>query len=181
MSPSDDVRALLTPSDDPEAQRRLSALLQAVAHRALRRERSGSLETTDLANEVYLRLAEDVGREIEDLPHLRRLVARVTRNVLVDRARTRNALKRGGDRVRVTWTEADHASDDLRVDVLALHHALEKLRALDPRAAEIVELRVFGGATATEAGDAVGVSRATVQAEWSFALTWLRKALSRGA
>ena len=102
---------------DPDAQRQLTDLLAAAAHRALRRERHASLETTDLANEVYLRIASDRDRGIEDAAHLRRFIARVTRNVLVDRARTRNAEKRGGGQVQVTWTEADHATDGLQVIV----------------------------------------------------------------
>lgn len=178
-SPPQSLGALLRSSlDDPASQRALEALLTRMAHRALRGERQHSLETSDLAHEVYLRLAADGARDFEDPGHLRRFVARVTRNVLVDRARRRKAEKRGGQQVRVTYHEAEHVSGQLQLDVLALHQALERLHAVDPRAAEVVALRAFGGATAEETAESLGISRATVQAEWAFALTWMRKALS---
>ena len=165
---------------DPAAHHALLEALHRVAHVALARERHASIETTDLAHEVLLRMAGTDEVPLHDAQNLRRFVARVTRNVLVDRARKRNAAKRGGDEVRVTYTDAAHGTVGLEVDVLALHHALDRLRALDARTADIVELRVFGGASAEEVGGMLGVSRATVQNEWAFALTWLRKALSEG-
>jgi RNA polymerase sigma factor (TIGR02999 family) len=176
----DDLHALLAASrDDAAAQQELEALLHDAARYALRREPGSSLETLDLANEVYLRLARDASRSLADRAHLRRLVSRVTRNVLVDRARRRGTHKRGGGLVQVTYTENELTSAPLQVDVMDLHAALERLRGHDARAADVVELRVFGGATAAEVGEALGLARATVQVEWSFALRWLRRTLSR--
>ncbi|MEN0064594.1 MAG: ECF-type sigma factor [Myxococcota bacterium] len=173
-----DLRALLSQGRDlPLSSSALLGVLQHAAHRALRRERANSLETGDLANEVFLRLVEGQSLSIEDHQHLRRLVAYVTRHVLVDRARARKADKRGGNLVRVTYSERDLAEDGVDIDVLTLHALLDRLATLDPRVAEIVELRVFGGSTAHEVAQALAISRATVQSEWAFALTWLRKHL----
>lgn len=155
-------------------------LLRQAAHRALVRERAGSIETGDLAGEVYLRLATGQDLAIDDMVHLKRLVARVTRHVLVDRARRRGAARRGADPVRVTYSERGLAEAGLDLDVLTLHVLLERLGQLDSRAAEIVQMRVFGGASAREVAEALEVSRATVQSDWAFALTWLRKQLAAG-
>lgn len=174
-----DLSALLRRSETHiEDQEVLFELLRGSAHRALAREGGSSLETTDLAHEVYLRLATGQALEVSDAAHLRRLVARVTRHVLVDRARGRRADKRGGRDVRVTYTEEGLSAGELDVDVLDLHLALERLETLDVRAAEVVVLRVFGGAPAGETASILGVSRSTVQSEWAFALTWLKKELS---
>ena len=178
MEPVDLSVLLSAAPDDARDQQVLLELLQQAAHRALARERTSSLETGDLANDVYLRLSTGQGLQVADELHLRRLVARVTRNVLVDRARQRRSDKRGGAAVRVTYTERKLADDGVDVDVLTLHDLLGRLEQLDARTAEIVQLRVFGGVTAQETASALGLSRATVQSEWAFALTWLRKQLS---
>ncbi len=178
MKPTE-IHALLR-SDRPRDQQSLLQALRQAAHRALRRERASSLQTADLANEVYLRLVGGQALEVHDQAHLRRLLARVARHVLVDRARERRAAKRGGAAVRITYTERRLADDGLELDVLALHEALDQLGELDARVAQIVEMRVFGGCSAADLATALGVSRATVQSEWAFALTWLRKQLADG-
>ncbi|MEO0602475.1 MAG: ECF-type sigma factor, partial [Myxococcota bacterium] len=149
-----DLQALLGRTDrTPAEEEALMTLLRTAAHRALARERPGSLETGDLAGDVYLRLATGCDLTIEDALHLRRLVARVTRHVLVDRARRRGAERRGADPVRVTYSERQLADDGLDLDVLALHALLDRLGELDPRAAEIVQMRAFGGASAREVAE----------------------------
>jgi RNA polymerase sigma factor (TIGR02999 family) len=100
------------------------------------------------------------------------------RRVLVDHARTRRALKRGGGGTQVTLSEAHHAvaaSDD--VDVLALDDALARLATMDPRKARLVELRYFAGLTIPEAAETLGISLATVGREWAVARMWLRREL----
>jgi RNA polymerase sigma factor (TIGR02999 family) len=96
--------------------------------------------------------------------------------VLVDHARTRLAEKRGGALQRVTLSDVG-ASNEPDVDVLALHDALERLAALDPDQARLVELRYFGGLGIEETAEALGVSPATVKREWAVARAWLRREL----
>jgi RNA polymerase sigma factor (TIGR02999 family) len=106
------------------------------------------------------------------------VAARVMRRVLVDHARRRGARKRGGGLRHVTLDEAlDPGAREVSHDVLHLHEALERLAELDARGARVVELRVFGGLTADEAAAALGVSKRTVDSDWSVARMWLAREL----
>ncbi|MEN0065680.1 MAG: ECF-type sigma factor [Myxococcota bacterium] len=176
------LRVLRGELADPEPERELHEILRREAYFALGRERPGhSLQTTSLAHEAYMRLVGSETLELVDRAHLRRLIAKVTRQVLVDHARRKRAEKRGGDPLRVSLHDR-HAEDAaVDIDTLALNQALEQLEQLDPRAAKVVELRAFGDATAEEVAAVLSVSRATVQSEWRFALTWLRKQLASEA
>jgi RNA polymerase sigma-70 factor (ECF subfamily) len=103
------------------------------------------------------------------------------RRILVDHARAQHAAKRGGNMQQITLSDANPAfaaHDDHSVDLLALHEALEKLAALDPDQARLVELRYFGGLNIEETAEALGVSPATVKREWATARAWLRRELS---
>jgi len=147
--------------------------LHRLAARYLRGERRGhTLQPTALVNEAYVRL---IGSDVDyaDRVHFLAVAANVMRRVLVDHAKARNALKRGGDQLRVTLTDAKVGSIDAPPDVLALDEALERLAALDERKSRAIELHFFGGLTYDETAEALGVSVATVNRELHFAKAWL--------
>jgi RNA polymerase sigma factor (TIGR02999 family) len=111
--------------------------------------------------------------------HFHGVAAQMMRRVLVDHARARLAGKRGGALQRVSLAGLGAAAaDDADLDVLALHDALERLAALDPEQARLVELRYFGGLGIEETAEALGVSPATVKREWAVARAWLRRELA---
>jgi RNA polymerase sigma factor (TIGR02999 family) len=156
--------------------------LRRIAAGALRAERSGhTLQPTALVHEAYLRLADQKDVRWQNRAHFLGCAAQVMRHVLVDAARARRAGKRGGDAARVTLTDALGVAAEARgLDVVALDDALRALAALDARQARVVELRYFGGLSIGEAAEVLGVSPATVSADWAVARTWLRREL-RGA
>ena len=155
------------------------AELRRQARRALRREGLGhTLQPTALVHEAWLRLDDQHGARWESRGQFLAVAAQMMRRVLVDHARTRRALKRGGGATQVTLGHAEHAVPGTdRVDVLALDDALARLAALDPRKARLVELRYFAGLSIPEAAAALGVSLATVGREWAIARMWLRREL----
>jgi RNA polymerase sigma-70 factor, ECF subfamily len=152
--------------------------LRRLARAQLRRDQAGhSLQPTLLVHEVYLRM---VNAEIDwrDRTHFLSVAARVMRRILVEHARARRARKRGGDDVRVTLSSDVAAADSSPIDVLALDSAMERLRGLDARQAEVVELCYFGGLTYPEIGEVLGISEATVDRDLRHARAWLRRELS---
>lgn len=155
------------------------AELRRQAQRALRREAEGhTLQATALVHEAYLRPAGQHPKQWEGRTQFFGVAARCMRQVLVDAARARKAAKRGGGHV-VTLADADAAgAPETGLDVLALDEALERLAAMDPEQARLVELRYFAGLTIDDTAAALGVSPATVSREWSVARRWLRRELS---
>jgi RNA polymerase sigma-70 factor, ECF subfamily len=155
------------------------AELRRQAKIALRREGEGhTLQPTALVHEAWLRLDGQHGARWESRTQFLAVAAQMMRRVLVDHARTRRALKRGGGGTQVTLGHADRAvaaSDE--VDVLALDEALARLAILDARKARLVELRYFAGMSIPEAAEALGISQATVGREWAVARMWLRREL----
>jgi RNA polymerase sigma factor (TIGR02999 family) len=155
------------------------AELRRQAARALRREGEGhTLQATALVHEAWLRLDGQHDARWESRTQFLAVAAQMMRRVLVDHARARRALKRGGGGTQVTLGDAGHAVasvDD--VDVLALDEALARLATMDPRKARLVELRYFAGMSIPEAATALGVSLATVGREWAVARMWLRREL----
>jgi RNA polymerase sigma factor (TIGR02999 family) len=152
--------------------------LRRLARAQLRREQPGhSLQPTVLVHEVYLRL---VKAEVDwrDRTHFLSVAARVMRRILVEYARAKRAHKRGGPDQRVTLTSTIAARDDSPVDVLVLDAAIERLRQLDPRQADVVELCYFGGLTYAEIGEVHGISEATVDRDLRHARAWLRRELA---
>jgi RNA polymerase sigma-70 factor, ECF subfamily len=154
--------------------------LRRIAARYVSRERPGqTLQATALVNEAFVRLAHERPREFQNRTHFLAIAALSMRQILVQRARARNAAKRGGSPKQVTLNDdvgaAVHRPGD--VDIEALDEALTRLAQLDPEQARIVELRYFGGLTIEETADAVGVSPATVKREWAMARAWLKQAL----
>jgi RNA polymerase sigma factor (TIGR02999 family) len=158
--------------------------LRRLAAHYLRRERPGqTLQATALVHEAFVRLSEEHGRPWRNRTHFLAIAALSMRQILVERARARNAEKRGGGAERITLEESllpDRAGDDPGgVDVLALDEALTRLAALDPAHAKVVELRYFGGLTVEETAEAMEISPATVKRHWAIARAWLRRELSR--
>lgn len=152
--------------------------LRRLARRYLRGERCNhTLQPTALVNEAYLCLARQDGVAWQNRTHFLAIAARTMRHVLVDHARERAALKRGGDRKRVTlhsWVRVQERD----VDVTALDEALARLDAFDPRGCRVVELRYFGGLTIEETAEVLSVSPATVKRHWTVAKAWLYRELS---
>ena len=154
--------------------------LRRIAGRQMGRERADhTLQPTALVHEAYLRLFETPRLEVNDRAHFLALAARVMRRLLINHAEARNAAKRRGDAPHITLSSAmDVASEEPPVDVVLLDAALQRLAELDPRAAEIVEMRYFGGMTVDEVAAAMDLSPATVKREWTTARAWLRRELS---
>ena len=154
--------------------------LRLLAGRYLARERKGqSLQATGLVHEAYLRLFKDKDLKWQNRPHFMAIAARSMREILVERARARDASKRGGNRVRVTLDDALAPLSQTPIEVLALNEALDRLAMLDEQQARIVELRFFGGLTVEEAADVLGVSPATVKRGWTAARAWLYREITR--
>ena len=155
--------------------------LRRLAAGYMRREPGGhSLQPTALVHEAYLRLVDQQKVKWRNRAHFYGVAASMMRRILVDDARARQADKRGGGWERVTLAEDLTPAASRDVGVLALHEALERLAAFDPQQERIVELRYFGGLTIEEVAEVVGISRATVNREWTIAKAWLRGNLSPG-
>jgi RNA polymerase sigma factor (TIGR02999 family) len=167
---------------DRAAQERLVPLVEATIRRLVRSERrrlpaGSSLETTAVVDEVVLRM---LGREasLESRAHFYNVAALAVRSVLVDHARRRRAERRGGKQRRVPLDDSLAWFEEQRLDVLALHEALDRLEALDERKARIVLLRFFAGRTLPEVAGLTSLSLATVEREWTAARAWLLAALA---
>ena len=148
--------------------------LRRVARHQMRRERPGqTISSTGLVHEAWLRLSAAAHLSPQNRAHFLAIAANAMRQILVERARARHAAKRGGHRQQVTLDETSLAADAPAVDVLAVDTALDKLAALDPGQARLVELRYFGGLSIEETAEALGLSPATVKRRWSSARAFL--------
>jgi len=164
--------------------------LRRQAQLVLRRENEGhTLQTTGLVHEAWLRLDAQRGARWESRAQFFAVAAQMMRRVLVDHARSRRALKRGGAPAQITLgaIEREEVVPDAAamqgssldaVDLLALDDALARLAVLDPQKARLVELRYFAGLSILESAEALGVSPATVGREWAVARMWLRRELA---
>lgn len=174
-----------TMSGEVDAERALCSIiheeLHRIAERLMAHERDDhTLQPTALVNEAYLRIAESATDDPACRDHFLALAARVMRHVLVDHARGRNRLKRGGGagaRVSLTMAEGDRPRETETEELLALHEAMAKLESLDPRKARLVELRFFGGLNEADAARILGISRATASTDWRFTRAWLAREL----
>lgn len=152
--------------------------LNRLAHRYLRRERPDhSFQTNDLVNEAYLRLVDHKGMRWQNRAHFYAVCAQAMRRILVDRARARSSIKRGGGLQLVDLDEANIALEQQAAELVALDDALTDLAALDRRKAQVVEMRYFGGMSVAETAEALDVSAVTVMREWSTAKAWLLQTL----
>jgi RNA polymerase sigma factor (TIGR02999 family) len=148
--------------------------LRRLAHRNLSRESTGrTLTTTELVHEAYLKLIDQTRVEWAGRSHFMGVAAIAMRRILVDRARTRRRLKRGGTSVRIPLENVDLTADERADLVVALDEALERLRALDERQMRVVECRFFGGMTEDETADALGIGARTAKRDWAKARSWL--------
>jgi RNA polymerase sigma factor (TIGR02999 family) len=164
--------------------------LRTQARRYLRNERSGlTLQSTALVHELYLRLTKADEVDWQDRVHFFALSAQMMRRILVDAARARAAVKRGGGATReqhsggVDLDQLPIAASDAARSLCALDDALESLARLDPRRAKVIELRFFGGLSVDETADVLQVSPQTVMRDWRLAKAWLARelrALPRG-
>ncbi|MEM9555726.1 MAG: ECF-type sigma factor [Acidobacteriota bacterium] len=150
--------------------------LRAVARRQLRSGRD-TLQATALVHEAYLRLGDDARVLDRGRAYFFAAAARAMRQILVDHARARARAKRGGGATPVTLKTGDAGAEDVGVDVLDLHRALEELETLSPRQARVVECRYFGGLDVVETAEALDTSPRTVKRDWRLARTWLFRQL----
>ena len=157
--------------------------LRRLAASYLRRERPGqTLQATALVHEAYVRLINERAHNWQNRTHFLAIAALSMRQILVQRARRRNAAKRGGDPARITLDE--HLLGDVGrggpgdIDLVALDEALERLAAENERQAKIVEMRYFGGLSVEECAEALQISPATVKRDWTVARAWLKKELT---
>jgi RNA polymerase sigma factor (TIGR02999 family) len=142
-------------------------------------ERPGhTLQTTALVNEAYLRLVDQKRAKFENRAQFFALAATLMRHILVDHARSRRYLKRGGGAQKVSLDHALTVSTDRDEDLVALDTALVRLAAIDARKSKVVELRFFGGLSVEETAQVLDVSAVTVMREWKMAKAWLYNSLS---
>lgn len=154
--------------------------LRKVAARYLRREAPGNtLQPTALVHEAFLKLAEQHRVDWQGRTHVLAIGAKAMRRILVDHAKRKRRIKRGGGLKRIALDEAAALSPQRDEDLLAVDEALEKLAEIDERQAAIVELRFFGGMTVEEVAETLGLSKRTVESEWTMVRAWLRRELAK--
>jgi RNA polymerase sigma factor (TIGR02999 family) len=183
LSPSPPVTELLLAwgSGDESAFGELVPLIHAELHRLARRHMRGerqhhTLQTTALVNEAFLRLTNLKRMRWQDRAHFFAVSARLMRRVLVDHARSRQFLKRGGGATTAPFDEASMPVER-SVNLVALDDALQALAAIDPRKAKVVEMRFFAGFSVDETAAALQVSPETVMRDWRVAKAWLHREL----
>ena len=164
---------------------RFSALvykeLRRLAHYHSQSERPDhTLQSTALVHEAYIRLVGGEPVELQNRAHFIAVASRLMRQVLVDYARSRRANKRDGG-CRIEFEDLAGLPVNGDADLLALNGALEELSRIDERQAKIVEMKFFGGLSAPEIAQVLGISRATVDRDWATARVWLHRQMSRRA
>ena len=169
---------------DQQALKKLTPIvyrqLHQIAQRYMGRERFGhTLQTTALVNEAYLRLVDCGQVNWQDRAHFLAVSANLMRRILIDFARSRGYVKRGGAILHIPLEEAPSASNEPDVNLVALDDALKTLAAVDERKSKVVELKFFGGLNVEETAEVLGVSSDTVMRDWRLAKIWLLRELSR--
>jgi RNA polymerase sigma factor (TIGR02999 family) len=155
--------------------------LHRLAHRYMRQERPGhTLQSTALVHEAYQRLIDSRNVHWQNRTHFFAVAAQLMRRILVDFARSRRYLKRGGQVERVPLAEVPDVSPERGPDLVALDDALSALAETDLRKSRVVELRFFGGLTVEETAEVLKVSPETVMRDWRLAKAWLLRELSEG-
>ena len=154
-------------------------LRQMARSNSKRNGHADALQTTEILNEAFIRLKTKQVIDWENRKHFFAMSARIIRNILVDEYRTRMSLKRGGDKIFVTLDEiSDENNDGTEINWLEIDQLIERLRDLDPKAAEVIELRYFAGLTVAEIAEYQQVSVSTTERLWRFAKSWLHMQLS---
>jgi RNA polymerase sigma-70 factor (ECF subfamily) len=184
---SDDVTRLLKAwsTGDQEALAKLTPLvyrqLREIARRYMAGERDGhTLQTTALVHEAYVRLVDCGKVNWQDRAHFFAVSAQLMRRILIDFARSRGYLKRGGAIPHMSLEDAPAVCDEPDVNLVALDDALKALAAIDERKSKVVELKFFGGLNVEETAEALRISSDTVIRDWRLAKIWLLRELSRG-
>jgi RNA polymerase sigma factor (TIGR02999 family) len=155
--------------------------LRRIAHHLMRKERQGhTLQTTTLVNEAYLKLADQSRAKWQNRVQFLGVAASLMRRVLVDHARGLQRTKRRGAAEHLLLEEGLVFSPAKSAALIALDDALDELAKIDPRKAQVVELRYFGGLSVEEAADTLNVHPNTVIRDWSLARVWLKRELTRG-
>jgi RNA polymerase sigma factor (TIGR02999 family) len=161
--------------------------LRAIAHSRMRREQTGqTLQSTELVHEAYLRLSHGKDAGWENRGHFFAAAAEAMRRILIERARAKGRVKRGGDsdgkpapKVPLDLAEVAQLADDRDPEaILALDRTIDRLTQVDERAAQVVKLRFYAGLSIDEVAEALDISRRTVLREWEFARVWLYKQLA---
>lgn len=185
MTPSPQVTQLLVAwgNGDEAARDELMPLvyqeLHRLAHQYMKRETPGhTLQTSALVNEAFVKLVDQKDVHWQNRAHFFGIAAQLMRRILVDHARSRQYLKRGGGAHHVSLEEAAIVSQERAADVVALDDALTSLAAIDERKSRIVELRFFGGLSIEETAEVLAVSPGTVMRDWTLAKAWLRRAMT---
>jgi RNA polymerase sigma factor (TIGR02999 family) len=154
--------------------------LLRIAKRYMDQERDGhTLQTAALVNEAYLRLVQVKSVRWENRAHFFAMCAQLMRRILVDHARARGSLKRGGRACQVVLDEALPVTGERNATLVALDDALNSLSVVDPRKSRVVEMRFFGGLEVKEIAEVLRVSPDTVKRDWKLAKLWLARELSR--
>jgi RNA polymerase sigma-70 factor, ECF subfamily len=155
--------------------------LRNLAQQFFRREPPGhTIQPTALVHEAYVKLIDQKQGDWQDKTHFLAVAAQAMRRILLDRARHRGAAKRGGEWKRVTLNDRLIPGLEADEDLLALEEALVKLAKLDPRQAQMVELRFFAGLSVEETANVLGISKRTAEREWTMVRAWLRRELTSG-
>ena len=153
--------------------------LRRQAARYLRREQAGhTLQTTALIHEAYMRLVDQRNVQWQNRAQFFGIAAQMMRRILVDHARTKKRVKRGGSDVKISLADATIPVKEQDLDIVALDEALTRLAEIDEQQSRVVELRFFSGLTVEETAEVMGISPATVKRDWSMAKAWLHRELS---
>lgn len=169
---------------DETALERLMPLVHAelkrLAKRYMNRQRTGhTLQTTALVNEAYLRLIDSSRVQWQNRAHFFAISAQLMRRILVDAARAKQNLKRGGGAQMIALDEAPDVFSEQAAELIALDDALKALASFSPRLSQVVELRYFGGLSEEETAEVLKTSTRTIRRDWKLARTWLYRELSR--
>lgn len=152
--------------------------LHRIAHRFLHRERSDSIQTTELVHEAFFKLTKQHSVDWQNSSHFFAIASQAMRRILIDAARERKAMRR--DAIKVTLDDEPGMAVEVDSNLLVLDAALTELASFDEQQSKIVELRYFGGLTIEETAKVVGISPATVKREWAIARTWLYQQITGG-
>ena len=153
--------------------------LRRRAARYLRGEQAGhTLQTTALIHEAYVRLVDQRNMQWQNRAHFFGIAAQMMRRILVDHARSKKRVKRGGSEIRVSLDDVIVAAKGQDLDIVALDEALDRLAQLDEQQSRVVELRFFSGLSVEETAEVMGISKSTVKRDWSMAKAWLHRELS---
>jgi RNA polymerase sigma factor (TIGR02999 family) len=155
--------------------------LRRLARAYMRREsQDHTLQTSALVNEAYLRLIDQKSVKWQNRAHFFGVAAQLMRRILVNHARSRSRVKRGGRTQIVSLDEQAIITKEVS-EVIALDEALKNLAEMDPRKSQIVEMKFFGGLTTEEVAEVLKITSRTVEREWRKAKAWLNRAISKGA